>query len=91
MRIPVNATLKTVDYLDKVCLHGLNSRCFKIKIITIKCYVFMKIRPSIGHRIRIGRRLHVNQPLRMSATGAPLWDMMLDLAPKSCLRTVILT
>ena len=28
-------------------------------------YIFMKIRPLIGRRIRIGRRLHVNQPLQL--------------------------
>ena len=27
-----------------------------------KYYVFRKIRPQIGRRIRFGRRLHVNQP-----------------------------
>ena len=40
---------------------SLNSTCFKIKIIT-RNIVFMKIRPLIGRRIRIGGRLDVNQP-----------------------------
>ena len=42
---------------------SLNSTCFKIKIIT-RNIVFMKITPQIGRCIRIGRRLHVNQPLQ---------------------------
>ena len=36
---------------------SLNSTCFKIKIIT------KNVRPLIGRLIRIGGRLHVNQPL----------------------------
>ena len=28
----------------------------------------MKIRPFIGRRIRIGRQLHMNQPLNVKAT-----------------------
>ena len=43
-------------------LHRLNCTCFKIKRNNDKYYVFMKIRPLIGRRIRISRRLHVNQP-----------------------------
>ena len=39
-----------------------NHTCFKIKIIK-KYYVVREIRPLIGRRIGIGRRLHVNQPL----------------------------
>ena len=32
---------------------------------------FMKIRPWIGRRIRIGRRLHVNQPLHGKTENIP--------------------
>ena len=31
-------------------------------------FKIMKIRPLIGRRVRIGSRLHVNQPLRWSET-----------------------
>ena len=41
---------------------SLNSTRFKIKINDKKYYVFMKITPLIGRRIRISRRPHVNQP-----------------------------
>ena len=56
-----------ITELGYFCI-SLNSTCFKIKIIiTIKnnnkkYYVLMKVRSLIRHRIRIGRRLHVNQP-----------------------------
>ena len=43
--------------------NSLNSTCFKILKIAINILFFMKIRPLIGRRIRIGRRLHMNQPL----------------------------
>ena len=36
---------------------SLNMTCFKIKIITINIMFFMKVRPLIGRRIGIGRRL----------------------------------
>ena len=44
---------------------SLNSTCFKIKIITRNIMFFMKVIPLIGRRFRIGRRLHVNQPLAL--------------------------
>ena len=34
---------------------------------------------------------HFVKGLRMSATGVPLWYVRSNLAPKSCLRTVLLT
>ena len=43
---------------------NLNSACFEIKIM-IRNIVFTKVRLLIGRRIRIRRRLHVNQPLRL--------------------------
>ena len=59
-RIPVNPEKRTVDFQSEVFLHNLNSTCFKIKKITINILFFMKIKPLIGHRIPIGKRLHVN-------------------------------
>ena len=37
-----------------------------------KCHIFMKIRPLIGRHIRIGGRLHVNQPLENQPTVTSL-------------------
>ena len=54
---------KTVNYRVEVFLHQskLSSTCFEIKIKARNIF-FMEIKPLIGRRIRIGRRLHVNQP-----------------------------
>ena len=65
-RIPVPAQHKRqlITGLRYFCI-SLNSTCFKIKINNKKYYVFMKITPLIGRRIRFGRGLHVNQPLQL--------------------------
>ena len=57
--------------LSEVSLHCLNSTCPKIKNDNNKYSVFLKIRPLIGRRIRIGRRLHVNQPLVLRMDFTP--------------------
>ena len=51
---------------------SLNSAFFKIKKNNKKYYVFMKIKLLIGRRIRIGRRLHVKQPLQLRECE---WEM----------------
>ena len=61
-RIPVHAAQKPVDYQDEVLLHQSKQYTFKSQNNNKKYYVFIRIRPLIGRRIRIGRRLHVNQP-----------------------------
>ena len=61
-RIPVHAAQKTVDSRAEVFLHQSEQYMFQNQIITRNIMFFMKIRPLIGRRIRIGRRLHVNQP-----------------------------
>ena len=65
-RIPVHAAQKTVDYRPEVFLHHSKQYMFLSQNNNKRYYVFMKIRPLIRRRIRIGRQLyvnpHVNQP-----------------------------
>ena len=57
-RIPVHAAEKQLIAGPRYFCISLNSACFEIKIITRGMFFLMKIRPLIGRRIRIGRRLH---------------------------------
>ena len=68
-RIPVDAAQKTVDYRAEVFLHQSKQYMSYNRNNNKKYYVFMKIRLLIGRHIRIGRRLHVNQPLRLCETS----------------------
>ena len=56
---------RQLDYQAEVFLH--QSKQYMVENLLIynneKYYIFMKIRPLIGRRIRIGRRLNVSQPL----------------------------
>ena len=53
---------KAVDYRAEVFLHQSKQYMFCSRNNNKNYYVCVKIRPLIGRRIRIGRRLHVNQP-----------------------------
>ena len=64
-RIPVHAAQKTVDSRAEVFLHQSKQHMFQNQNNNKKYCVSMKITPLIGRCIRIGRRLHVNQPLQL--------------------------
>ena len=70
-----------ITRLRHFCI-SLNSIYFEIKMIT-RNIVFVKIRPLIGRRIRISRRLHVNQPLQLREceceTSAARWTSLLEV------------
>ena len=51
-RISVHATQETEDYRVEVFLHCLDSKCSKIKLITINI-LFMKIRQLVVRRIPV--------------------------------------
>ena len=70
---------------------SLTSTCFKIKINNKKYYVVMKITPLSGRRFRIGRRLHVNQPLQpqVAATVRTHSDAVLSSTGALLMKTVI--
>ena len=56
-----------------------------------KYHVFLKIRPPIGRRIRIGRRLHVNPPLQpyAAATVRMHFDAVLSFTGALLMKNIL--
>ena len=63
LQIPVYTGQKIEDYRAVVFLHGLSQYMFQNWNNNNEYFVFMKISPLVGRRIRIGRRRRKSQPI----------------------------